>query len=213
MKENDIEQSMPVKLPYTGSLRVCKPFVAIIKKMTKQIKWVIKGYDLISEKGFEGLNVELLANRMSSSKSSFYHYFGDLDEFKMELFKHHLQKAEELSQKIKESKSLSPDLVNIFILDRVDVLFHKQIRIYREDKVFRECFEKAYEKVEHAILEKWINHLELQNRPLFAKSLMSLVSDNFLLRITNQNFNHSWLEDYIKELAFLVNQMKTFDKS
>jgi AcrR family transcriptional regulator len=181
--------------------------------MKKRLKWIITGYEIVSEKGFKGLNVELLANRMSSSKSSFYHYFGNIEEFKTELFNHHQQKVEELSQKIKESKSLIPDLVNIFIHDRVDILFHKQIRIYREDKVFRECFEKAYEIIEHSILEKWINHLKLQNRPLFAKSLLSLVSDNFLLRITNQNFIHSWLEDYIKELSYLVNQMKSSDKS
>ncbi len=181
--------------------------------MTKRLNRINTGYNQISEIRFEGLNVELLANRMSSSKSSFYHYFGGLDEFKMELFQHHLRKAEELSQKIKESKSLIPDLVNIFILDREDILFHKQVRIFREDKIFRECFEKAYEKVEHAILEKWINHLALQNRPMFAKSLLGLVSDNFLLRITNQSFNHAWLKDYINELSYLVAQMKTSDET
>ena len=180
--------------------------------MTKRQKWIITGYEIVSEKGFKGLNVEFLANRMSSSKSSFYYYFGEIEKFRMELFNYHQQRAEELSQALNEGESLVPDLVNAFIHFKIDMLFHKQIRIYREDEVFKECIEKSYGIVEHSILEKWINHTELQHRPLFAKSLLSLVSDNFFLKITN-HFNHSWLENYVKELSHLVNQMKPSNKS
>jgi len=175
--------------------------------VTKRQKWIITGYEIVSEKGFEGLNVELLSNRMSRNKSSFYHYFGNIEKFRTELFNHHQQRAEELSQILKKGKSLVPDLVNAFIQFKVDMLFHKQIRIYREDEAFRKCIEKSYGIVEHSILEKWINHTELQHRPLFAKSLLSLVADNFFLNITN-HFNHSWLENYVKELSHLVDQMK-----
>lgn len=176
--------------------------------MDKRPLWIQRGYTLIAEKGIKDVNVELLASSLSGSKSSFYHYFGNFDQFKIELLKHHILKSEQLSHAITVCNNLMPDMLQVFVDNKEDILFHKQIRIYRNETLYKECFEKAYRIVESAILEKWVAFLGFENQPILAKSILNLTSDNFLLRVTFEDFTFSWLENYAKEMSYLVQQIK-----
>ncbi len=181
--------------------------------MTKKQQWLVKGYTFISEHGMGKINIELLAARMGSSKSSFYHFYGNSEGFTTDLLNYHLQQSKELAIKIKACDKLKPDMMNVFLDNKEDILFHKQLRINRENEAYRNCFKKAYQKIEDAMLDKWIVHLELPNQLLFVKAFLNLVVENFLLRITKENFTYSWLEEYIREISYLVIQLKTVKKN
>lgn len=180
--------------------------------MNKELQWRLKGYTLVSEKGIDKVSIELLATKVGSSKSSFYHFYGNFKNFTEALFKFHIEQSEALAHKIKLCENLAPDMLNVFLENKEDILFHKQIRIKRENEVYRDCFEKAYQKVEAAIFDKWIIHLDLSNQALFAKAFLNLVTDNFLLRITKKNFTYTWLENYLKEIKYLVTQIDATNK-
>lgn len=180
--------------------------------MSKQLKWIKTGYTLVATRGISEINVGLLAQEMGSSKSSFYHYFGSLDNFLAELLRFHVEQAEALSIKIQACETLIPDMTHVFVHNGEDILFHKQIRIRRDQPAYRQCFEAAFEKVEDAILDKWIAYLDLAAQPLFARSLLNIIADNFLLRITATTYSYEWLADYTKEMYYLVRQMKNREK-
>jgi len=175
--------------------------------MDKKSPWLIEAYSLVAEKGMGKINIESLAQKVGSSKSSFYHFFGDTENFRAALFDYHIQRSEALALKISACDNLKPEMLNVFLENKKDILFHKQIRIKREDERCKVCFEVAYKKVENAIFDKWIIHLGLSNQALFAKAFLNLVADNFLLRITKNNFTYNWLETYIQEIGYLITQI------
>jgi len=175
--------------------------------MDKKSLWLMEAYTLVAENGMSKMNIESLANKVGSSKSSFYHFYGDAENFTAALLKYHIQRSEELAVKISVCDNLRPDMLRVFIENQEDILFHKQIRIKREDEICKTCFEAAYKKVERAIFDKWIIHLGLSNQALFAKAFLNLVADNFLLRITKKDFTYSWLENYIQEISYLITQI------
>ena len=175
--------------------------------MDKKSRWLKEAYTLVAENGMTKMNIESLANKVGSSKSSFYHFYSDAENFTAALFDYHIQRSKELGVKISACTNLRPDMIHVFIENQEDIFFHKQVRIKREDEVCKACFEEAYKKVESAIFDKWITHLGLSNQTMFAKAFLNLVADNFLLRITKNNFTYNWLENYIQEIGYLITQI------
>jgi AcrR family transcriptional regulator len=175
----------------------------------KSLLWIEEGYHLISQNGINSINIEFIARRINKSKSSFYHYFGDVEIFEAELLKFHINKVEQFAELAKNCKSIRPDLLRLFIEYKTDFFFHKQLRINRDNPAFKKCFETAFEKVAHAIIDNWTDFLGLKNQPLFAKTFLHLIAENFLLQITEQTFNYEWLNNYLDDINYILKQMST----
>ena len=60
-----------------------------MEKHKNSAAWTEVGYDLFAHEGLDGIQVERLARILQLNKSGFYHYFGDLEGFCMELFALH----------------------------------------------------------------------------------------------------------------------------
>ena len=78
-----------------------------MKKKNRE-SWIDMGYQLVSQKGFRSINIESLSRALKKNKSSFYHYFGDLEIFIEELLGHHLERAEQFSQQAKACATSEP---------------------------------------------------------------------------------------------------------
>lgn len=176
-------------------------------KESKVTQWIHGAYLLVAEKGLGSLNVEVLARRLNRSKSSFYHYFGDLDNFKDQLLDYHIQRSTEFAEDIHACEKLKPDVLNVFLQRKEDIFFHRHLRFNRDIPAFKACYEKAYSTVEQGILDQWITFLMLNGQPFFAKAFLTLISENFLLRITPTQYNYEWLENYLEEARYLLQQV------
>jgi len=173
----------------------------------KSLLWIEEGYNRIAYNGIKSINIESIAKGINKNKSSFYHYFGDVENFEAELLKFHINKVEQFAENAKGCKSIKPDLLRLFIDYKTDFFFHKQLRINRSIPAFRICFETAFEKVDQAIIDNWADFLGLQNQQLFAKTFLHLIAENFLLQITEQTFNYEWLHNYLDSINDILKQM------
>jgi len=168
---------------------------------------------MVSKDGFNSLNIEHIARSLKKNKSSFYHYFGDMETFQTELFNHHHRQAEVFSNRIVECELIRPDLINLFIDFKYDLFFHRQLRINRDKLIFKNCFEKAYNIIETSLIHKWIDFLELHENKMFATSFLNIIIENFFLRITEESFNSQWLNQYLDEIIAVLTQMGTIANS
>ena len=174
-----------------------------MKGKNKQ-EWIEHGYQMVSEKSFTNVNVESLARVIKKNKSSFYYYFGDWSGFENALLEHHLKLAKQFAIDTDECQSIIPDLVDLFVKYRTDIFFHKQLRINRTNPHFKKCFESVYKLFENAVLDKWNAFLGMENHSMLAEKFLTILSENFLLRITHENFNESWIKDYMIETSKLM---------
>jgi AcrR family transcriptional regulator len=169
--------------------------------------WISEAYQLVASVGFDKLSVESLARQVGKNKSSFYHYFGDLELFENVLLDYHINATKDFASEINKCQSLNPDVLILMIQMKIDLFFHKQLRINREKSSHKACFEKSYQIFQDAIFDKWIAFLGLSNQKFFGEALLNLASENFLLRITPANFTFDWLVAYVSEFAEMMRKI------
>ena len=101
-----------------------------------KLPWVEAGYQLFAEHGPKGLKVEVIARHVKKSKSSFYHHFSDLEVFKEELLFFHMERTKQVAELERGCKTIVPELLNVLVDAKTDLLFNRQLRIHRDNPTF-----------------------------------------------------------------------------
>ena len=117
-------------------------------KSTIEQPWIETGYEIFSKEGPAGLKVEHIARLVGKSKSSFYHLFADTEIFQEKLLAYHQDRAVVIAAQARACKSMVPDMLNLLIKVKPDLLFNRQLRVHRTNPEFQQCFEKANGLVE-----------------------------------------------------------------
>lgn len=182
--------------------------------MTKDNKlpWILIGYNIFSKEGPIGLKVEIIARKVGKSKSSFYHHFADMEIFTEALLNHHLERAVVIAEKEKQCKNVVPDLLNVLIEVKEDLLFNRQLRINRQIPAYKMCFEKSSKAVGEAILGIWADMLGLGDNSHLAQIVLNLSLENFYLQITEDTLTYDWLVNYVQDLKTMVNAFQINEK-
>lgn len=163
--------------------------------------WIVKGYQIFADFGEKGLKIEQLSKVVGISKSSFYHHFGDLDMFLEKILQHHLDKAAIIAEKERRAEKINPDLINILIEHKTDLLFNRQLRIYANQTNFNDILIKSGKIIGTDFIKLWLNDTKLNLTPQQAAGIFELAMENFFLQINPDNLNKSWLENYFDNLT------------
>lgn len=169
--------------------------------------WINAGYTLFALQGPGAVKVEVLSRTVGKSKSSFYHHFADMEIFISCLLEHHLIRAEAIIEQERACKNVIPELLEVLIDAKLDLLFNRQLRVNRSVPEFAECFQKASAESAEAILGIWAEELGLSEHPRFALMLMTLSMENFYLQITEETLTYEWLEGFIQQLKQMVSEI------
>lgn len=169
-----------------------------------KIPWILVGYRLFAQEGPRGVRVETIAKAVNKSKSSFYHHFADREIFVEWLLNYHLERAKIMMEAESQCKNVVPELCEILLTFKEDLLFNRQLRIHRNNAAFKACFEKTTEGISAAIREIWANGLGLPNHTGLAQIILNLSMDNFYLQITEETLTYEWLTSYFADLKNMV---------
>jgi AcrR family transcriptional regulator len=162
--------------------------------------WIKTGYEIFALSGQSGLKIEPLAKKVGKSKSSFYHYFADLELYIDNLLKHHIEQSYIIAAKEKSAKSVDPELINILVEHRVDLLFNRQLRINQNIKSFSDTLIQSNKIVGDAFVKVWVKDLSLQLSQNQIQGIFTLALENFFLQINANNLNDKWLSEYFINL-------------
>jgi len=173
-----------------------------------KLPWILAGYDLFANHGPDGLKVEVIARRVNKSKSSFYHYFADLEIFTDVLLTYHLERAGSIAQQEKQCQQVDPDLLNLLISVKQDLLFNRQLRVHRNNAAFKKCLGKTTRLVSEAIIGIWAAELGLANNSSLAQLVLNMSIENFYLQLTTETLTYPWLAQYIQGLKIMVSALQ-----
>lgn len=173
---------------------------------SKKQAWIDIGYEIFAYQGVNGLLIEAIAKSLGKNKSSFYHYFGSTDLFIADLLEWHMVRAVELSVLAQNCHSMKPDVLSLLVDRKVDLFFHRQLRIHQSEADFKSCYAGAFKKVEAGILNKWADSLGLKEQTLFASTLLHLLIDSFMLSLTESTFSYEWMDQYLEDVRMFVRQ-------
>jgi AcrR family transcriptional regulator len=173
----------------------------------KQQPWIEAGYQVFAYEGPQGLKIEQLARKVGKSKSSFYHYFADLEVFTDQLLRVHLDRARIIAGKEAQAGNLD-ELIAVMVAHKQDLLFNRQLRVHRAHPAYEACFSTTNEMIAASLADIWVEILELRGHSYLARLVLKLSMENFYLQITEENLNHSWLTEYFRELRNTVRAFK-----
>lgn len=177
-----------------------------------KLPWILVGYDIFAKEGSRGLKVEVIARKVGKSKSSFYHHFADTEIFTEALLNYHLERAIVIADMEKCCSNVVPDLLNVLIEVKEDLLFNRQLRINRQIPAFKNCFEKSSKAVGEAILGIWSEMLGLGDNSHLAQMVLNLSLENFYLQITEDTLTYEWLLNYVRDLKTMVHGFQMNEK-
>ncbi len=177
------------------------------EKWNKELIWIEQGYKTFAYEGPQGLRIERLARSAGRNKSSFYHFFADLEIFTQNLLDHHMERAKEMVQKESEAKTEN-ELVQIIVDHKTDLLFNRQLRFHRENPEFRTCYEKIDGFSIPGLLPVWKEIIGLKEDNYLAKLVLTLALENFYLQITDETINETWIKGYFKKVREMVKLFK-----
>jgi AcrR family transcriptional regulator len=163
--------------------------------------WIENGYKMYSSTGISGIKIEKLAKKIEKSKSSFYHYFADLECFEEVLFDHHYKQCLILAEKEKSCKTIYPDLINILLEHKTDLLFNRQLRIDRNNITVEKALEKSQKILGNYALMLWTKQINIKLSTDQLEGLFEIATDDFYMRINDNNLNYEFLSSYFKNLT------------
>ncbi len=175
---------------------------------TNKRAWISAGYDLFAKEGPKGLKVEVIARAVKKSKSSFYHYFADVEVFTEILLKHHLQRVEVIVEKEKLCQNIDPELLFLLVEFKCDLLFNRQLRFNRANLAFRECFERTNKMMDASLQQILAKELGFPGNISLASDTLGLILENFYLQITEDTLNYEWLSSYFQQIRSTINHLR-----
>ncbi len=167
--------------------------------------WIEIGYGIFSSQGPNGLKIDVMAKKLNKSKSSFYHHFADIDGFIDCLQQYHLFKSVRVAAQAKLCQNIMPDIINLLIDIKQDLLFNRQLRINRHIPRYKECFDKAQKTVERGFIKIWSEAIGLDEN--LAQVVLNLVAENFYLQITEETLTYNWLSGYFLEILMMLRSL------
>ncbi|MBO0929940.1 TetR/AcrR family transcriptional regulator [Fibrella aquatilis] len=174
--------------------------------------WILAGYRLFAHEGPKGLTVEGLARVVGKSKSSFYHHFADLEVFTELLLRYHLNQVHRIAEQERQCQNVIPDLVNLLLTVKENLLFDRQLRIHRTIPAFKQCFDKSTGAVGEAISGIFADMLGLAHNSALTRMVLMLSLENFYLQLTPETLTYDWLVGYMHELQAMVRAFQANDR-
>jgi AcrR family transcriptional regulator len=158
--------------------------------------WIKVGYHIFATSGEHGLKIETIAKKVGISKSSFYHYFADLELFVEQLMDYHVQQSIIIAEKEKNAQNIDPEVIAILLEHKIDVLFSRQLRFHQQHTVYQNALHQSTQHIGAAFVKIWAKELNLQLSQQQLEGLYELALDNFYAQATPENLHYEWLKAY-----------------
>lgn len=169
-----------------------------------ELRWIEAGYQMLGEVGPEALKVDVLARQLGTSRSSFYHYFSDLEIFTDQLLQHHCFRGHQIALEARNCRSFENDFVALMANNPHDLMVNRQLRIHRHNPAYFLAFDHANGKVRDAILPVWAAYVNLDHDRILARELFDVMADLFYQRLSPGQLHPAAMHAFLIEFRALI---------
>ncbi len=176
-------------------------------KSNSREQWIEMGYSVFAKEGLQGIRIEVLARILGLNKSSFYYFFGDLENYKAELVRHHFIKADYLVSDISSCANFDPDFLTMLTRHKVPVIVHMQLVMNRTIPLFFNAYGEINDKVDPKAMPFWATFIGIPHNPELALQYWQVIRDMFYSRISLDNLNYPFLKNIAQEAKGIAEKM------
>jgi AcrR family transcriptional regulator len=175
-----------------------------MSKNNSEHSWIEAGYELFTEEGLEGLQVERLARITGLNKSGYYHYFGDRETYLEKLMDYHFKNATAFANDLKQVKHFDPEYIELLIKYASPMMFTNQLIKNRNHKLLFETQQLINQMVNPMLTKIFADFIGHKDHLEFAGKYFNQVRYMFHAQITPENMNYPFLRDFIYEAREVI---------
>jgi AcrR family transcriptional regulator len=179
-------------------------------KQKHSLVWLNEGYTIFADEGLEGIQVERLARRINLNKSSFYHYFGDLEGFYFGLMLLHEENVSVFLHDVVRVVDFDPGYLELLTKNKLMVMFQVQLMRYRTDHPFYKTGESLDKKINLTVRKIWSDYIVLPQHADLAMRYYYIVRDMLYTRVNHRNLNYTYLHDFMSEARRLISDLSLY---
>ncbi|MEO9966762.1 MAG: TetR/AcrR family transcriptional regulator [Reichenbachiella sp.] len=151
------------------------------KNIDNRQKWILTGYQLFGEMGPVALNVEKLSNIIGLNRSSFYHYFGDMEVFESQLLTYHISRYAFFYDLIKDYDQFDMLFEDEVMQHKDELAFQRQLLIHESVARYKSCSDEARKHTEAKTYELWSAFNQQSNDSTESWTLFRAVRDFYYI--------------------------------
>ncbi|MEO9802681.1 MAG: TetR/AcrR family transcriptional regulator [Reichenbachiella sp.] len=126
-------------------------------------KWILTGYQFFGQIGPAAFNVEKLSNLVGLNRSSFYHYFGDMEVFESQLLAYHISRYAFFYELIKDYDKFDMLFNEEVMQYKAELAFQRQLLINESISRYKNCSDEARKFTEAKTYQLWSEFNQLNN--------------------------------------------------
>ena len=170
-------------------------------KKANRHKWIETGYRVFGESGPDRISVNSMARELGLSRTSFYHHFGDVDEFIEILLEYHEEIGRRYHKRLLKCKRYAPDLINLIIEEKTAFLFHRRLLGNRSVERFEECAKRIDETNAEHTYKLWAQKNGLEDLGESGRDLFAQLVEAWWLKLGPDSFEYETLRSIEEKIA------------
>jgi AcrR family transcriptional regulator len=178
-----------------------------MEKGKKALQWAEEGYNLFALEGPEGIQIERLARILNHNKSSFYHYFGDLDTYFEEVYKLHTQKVNAYLARLREIKTVEPEYFELLIEYKIPLMFQIQLTRIKNNPDVIKLVDYTDHHQDAILLPLWCQYLDVDGSSSMAMQYFNIVRHMFYSRVDFKRLDYAFLKTLIGEAKAVIRDL------
>jgi AcrR family transcriptional regulator len=178
-------------------------------KQTQKTPWIETGYRHFAEFGPQELKIKCIAKDAGVSRTTFYHFFTDLEDFVDQLLQHHRQVAKMYHTQQRRCKKYT-DLFTAVETFRTGIFFHRQLLLHKDNPYFYLTYRMLNKIGNEIIYPLWAEYFNYEGNSIIGKEIHLMLLDLWHLNLKEEDLTY---EAFLKNANAIRQQIQAFSGS
>ncbi len=180
--------------------------------MNSRKKWIIKGFEHFAIYGPDSLCTKQIAEEIGVSRTTFYHYFADNEDFLNSIFDYYFEILDEHVDYIeKNCRKFIPDVYDSLARFKLGFKFTRQLFLLRANPVYNHIFQTYIQKTSRVFLPLFAECCNIHVSSFLLNRLWETYRDVWYSRIDENNITSAAMQKIAKEILQTLIDFKRYD--
>ncbi len=176
---------------------------------SNQDRWIETGYRHFGEFGPEDLNIKHLSHEAGLSRTSFYQFFTDLDDFIGHLLEHHKAQAAHYHERLQACRAYT-DIFRVMMDFHDGVFFQRQLLLNKAQPEYFTLYQVLNQAGNEIIYPLWAEYFEYEGNELAGKDIHLMLIDLWYLNLSKDKFT---VADFLQNSNAIRRQLNAYKRS
>lgn len=181
----------------------------MVNSTSQKQLWIETGYQHFAAFGPRGMNMKNISGDAGVSRTTFYHFFADMDDLVDHLLEHHRALSKEHFAELEKCQTYNPDVFKVVEAYRTGIFFHRQLLLNKEVPKFHLTYQVLNKMGTEIIYPHWAKYFGYEGNSIVGKEIHMMLLDIWYLHLKESDFS---FEAFLENSNDIRRQVQAFSK-